>query len=53
MLPGEAEFTRTFWMSMPTGPKHLTRVQAVWGLLKEMGQREAGMLVPGGPEALR
>ena len=26
--------------------KHLARVQAVWGLLKEVGQREAGVLVP-------
>ena len=46
VLPGQAEFTRTFWMSMPAEAKHLARVQAVWGLLKEVGQREAGVLVP-------
>ena len=46
VLPGQAEFTRTFWMSMPAEAKHLARVQAVWWLLKEVGQREAGVLVP-------
>ena len=46
VLPGEAEFTRTFWMSMPAEAKQLARVQAVWGVLKEVGQREAGLLVP-------
>ena len=48
MLSGEAEFARTFWMSVPAEAKHLAPVQAVWGLLKEVGQREAGVLVPGG-----
>ena len=48
VLPGDAEFTCTFWMSMPVEAKHLARVQAVWGLLKEVGQRKAGVLVPGG-----
>ncbi len=47
VLPSQAEFTRTFWMSMPAEAKHLARVQAVWGLLKEVGQREAAVLVPG------
>ena len=46
VLPGEAEFTRTFWMSMPAESKHLARMQAVWGFLKEVGVREAGVLVP-------
>ena len=53
VLPGEAEFTRTFWMSMPAEAKHLARVQAVWGLLKEVGQREAGVLVPGAARSAR
>ena len=48
VLPSQAEFTRTFWMSMPAEAKHLARVQATWGLLKEVGQRKAGVLVPGG-----
>ncbi len=48
VLPGEAEFTRTFWMSMPAEAKQLARVQAVWAVLKEVGQREAGVLMPAG-----
>lgn len=31
---------------LPAEAKHLARVQAVWGLLKEVGQREMGLLVP-------
>ncbi|MBS0466425.1 MAG: LysR family transcriptional regulator [Proteobacteria bacterium] len=46
VLPQEACFTRTFWMSMPAEAKHLARMQAVWGFLKEVGQREAGRLAP-------
>ncbi|GAB1386435.1 LysR family transcriptional regulator [Melaminivora sp.] len=46
VLPTEARFVRTFWMSMPAEAKHLARTQAVWNLLKEVGQREAGRLVP-------
>ena len=53
VLPGQAEFTRTFWMSMPAEAKHLARVQAVWGLLKEVGQREAAVLVPGAARSAR
>ncbi|MBS0608870.1 MAG: LysR family transcriptional regulator [Proteobacteria bacterium] len=47
VLPHEAEFTRTFWMSMPAEAKHLARMQAVWAFLKEVGQKEAGRLAPG------
>ena len=46
VLPGEAEFTRTFWMSMPAEAKHLARMQAVWSFLKEVGQGESGRLRP-------
>ena len=31
VLPQEARFTRTFWMSMPAEATHLARMQAVWG----------------------
>ena len=51
VLPHEAEFTRTFWMSMPAESKHLARMQAVWAFLKDVGQREAASLVPGKPAA--
>ena len=46
VLPQEAAFTRTFWMSMPAEAKHLARIQAVWSFLKDVGQREAALLVP-------
>ncbi|WP_367068713.1 LysR family transcriptional regulator [Oryzisolibacter sp. LB2S] len=48
VLPQEAVFTRTFWMSMPAEAKPLARMQAVWAFLKEVGQIEATRLVPGG-----
>ena len=50
VLPGQARFTRTFWMSMPAESKYLARMQAVWGFLKETVQREQALLVPGVPE---
>ena len=46
VLPTEARFTRTFWMSMPAEAKHLARMQAVWGFLKETVRDEARKLMP-------
>ncbi len=46
VLPQEARFTRTFWMSMPAEAKHLARMQAVWGFLKEAAREAAARLVP-------
>ncbi|WP_312307053.1 LysR family transcriptional regulator [Pulveribacter sp.] len=46
VLPAEARFVRTFWMSMPAESKHLARTQAVWAFLKDVGHKEAGRLVP-------
>ena len=46
VLPNEARFTRTFWMSMPAEGKHQARIQAVWAFLKEVGQLEAARLRP-------
>ena len=46
VLPQEAVFTRTFWMSMPHEAKHQARIQAVWGLIKEVAQNEASRLRP-------
>ncbi len=48
VLPQEARFTRTFWMSMPAEGKHLARMQAVWGFLKETVVREGTRLAPAG-----
>lgn len=49
VLAQEAVFTRTFWMSMPAEAKHLARMQAVWGFLKEASQKEGARLVPAAP----
>jgi len=46
VLPREARFTRTFWMSMPPESRHLARTQAVWAFLKDVGQQEAARLRP-------
>ncbi len=46
VLPGQARFTRTFWMSMPAENKHVARMQATWAYLREaVGQRQ-GLLNP-------
>ena len=46
VLPQEARFTRTFWMSMPAEAKHQARMQAVWAFLKDVGQEEGARLRP-------
>ena len=54
VLEGQANFTRTFWMSMPAETKHLVRMQAVWNFLRETAQAQQSTLLPphaGRPEA--
>jgi molybdate transport repressor ModE-like protein len=48
VLPQEARFTRTFWMSMPAEAKHQARMQVVWGVLKEVCAEEKERLQPAG-----
>ncbi|MDR3006163.1 MAG: substrate-binding domain-containing protein, partial [Acidovorax sp.] len=44
VLPQQACFTRTFWMSMPEELKGLPRIQTVWRFLKEaVQQRQAAL----------
>lgn len=45
VLPDEAVFTRTFWMSMPQEAKHQARIQAVWEFLKQVSAKERGRLL--------
>lgn len=40
VLPQQACFTRTFWMSMPEELKGLPRIQTVWRFLKEAVQQK-------------
>lgn len=35
VLPHQANFVRTFWMSMPAEAKHVARMQAVWNFVRE------------------
>ncbi|XAH21084.1 LysR family transcriptional regulator [Xylophilus sp. GW821-FHT01B05] len=46
VLPGDARFIRSFWMSMPEETKHLARMQAVWSFLRETAQAQQGLLLP-------
>lgn len=46
ILPEEARFTRTFWISMPAEAKHLARMQAVWGFLREIVKERQALLLP-------
>ncbi|RZL88266.1 MAG: LysR family transcriptional regulator [Variovorax sp.] len=46
VLPGEANFTRTFWMSVPAETKHLARMQATWNFLRETVEAQRALLLP-------
>ena len=46
VLPGQAHFTRTFWMSMPSETRHVPRIQAVWDLVRQTVQAQRAVLVP-------
>ena len=45
VLRGQANFTRTFWMSMPAETKHLGRMQTVWNFLRETVQARQALLL--------
>ncbi|HZF83203.1 MAG TPA: LysR family transcriptional regulator, partial [Burkholderiaceae bacterium] len=45
VLPAEADFTRTFWMSMPAEAKQLGRMQAVWTFLRSVAERQRALLL--------
>lgn len=42
----QANFSRTFWMSMPQESKHLARMQAVWAFLRETAAAQQNSLQP-------
>ncbi len=46
VLPGEANFTRTFWMSVAAETRHLARMQATWNFLRETVEAQRGLLMP-------
>ncbi|KKW68902.1 LysR family transcriptional regulator [Lampropedia cohaerens] len=52
VLPEQARFQRTFWMSMPSEIRHMARVQAVWQFLREVARApESGLMPP--PHSVR
>lgn len=51
VLPDEANFTRTFWMSVPAETRHLARMKAVWDFLRETVEAQRAVLLPPGLEA--
>ena len=48
LLPAEASFTRTFWMSVPAETRHLARMKAVWDFLRETAAAQQEVLMPPG-----
>ena len=46
LLPTLANFTRTFWMSMPAETKQLARMRAVWEFLRETAEQQKSVLLP-------
>ena len=54
VLPAQARFVRSFWMSMPAEAKSVARLKAVWDFLREAVQaRQAQLLLDADPAALR
>jgi len=51
VLPGQANFTRTFWMSMPAETKHLVRMQATWEFLWQTAEAHRDQLLLDSPAA--
>jgi len=48
VLPDEANFTRTFWMSVPAETRHLARMKATWDFLRETVEAQRSLLLPQG-----
>ena len=46
VLPREANFTRTFWMSVPAETRHLARMKAVWDFLRATVEAQRPLLLP-------
>jgi len=49
ILPAQANFTRTFWMSMPEETKNFTRIRAIWDFLRETVVSQQHALLVGNP----
>jgi len=49
VLPEQARFTRTFWMSMPEETRHVARLQAAWAFVRETAAAQRDVLLPAQP----
>lgn len=49
VLPAQASFTRTFWMSMPEETRHVARLQAAWAFVRETVAAQRDALLPPAP----
>ncbi|MEJ8814294.1 LysR family transcriptional regulator [Variovorax ureilyticus] len=45
VLPSLANFTRTFWISMPQETKHFARMRAIWNFLRETVANQQPLLL--------
>lgn len=46
VLPGQARFVRSFWISMPAQAKSVARIKAVWDFIRQSAQGWQPMLLP-------
>ena len=46
VLPREARFTRSFWISMPEENRHIARMQATWDFLRATAASQQALLLP-------
>ena len=51
VLAEQARFKRTFWISMPEENRHVARMQATWGFLRETAVAQQRLLLPPAEEA--
>lgn len=47
VLPREANFMRTFWMSVPAEARNLARMKTVWDFLRATVEAQRSVLLPG------
>ncbi len=46
VLPNEANFMRSFWMSAASETRHLARIKATWDFLRETVEAQRALLLP-------
>ena len=46
VLPQQARFKRTFWISMPEENRHVARMQETWNFLRQTVEAQQGLLLP-------